>query len=172
MFLIVGVLYSLPWFRSEVTLYRWDSIVRFSVNIWLLGELVSGTVVFLRHYESGEKRKDWTLIFLNLALGAGVVASAGAYAPAHHPSPVCPCWACSKVCLLKRGKVGRRRLWLWQTNLPININKHIFSKTYFWLLQFCILDKLCIFYPVVEPFPLLFVCLWVPNCLSVRQYTK
>lgn len=159
MFFIVGVLYSLPWFRSEVTLYRWDSIVRFSVNIWVVGELVSGTVVFLRDYENGEKRKGWTLIFLNLARGAGVVASA-----VHEPQPITPV-LCARVGRAVRCVCWKEERWGEggydcgkQTYQSISINTS-FQRHIFWLLQSCILDKLHIFHPVVEPFPLLFVCL-------------
>lgn len=152
-------------FRSEVILYRWDSIViasplvKVSVNIWLVGELVSGTVVLLRDYENGEKRKGSTLIFLKLARSAGAVANAGWGLLCGSPQPqsscsLCPSQRCEAGCAAEKEESGEKEcLWLWQADLPINTNKNIFHRRIFWLPRLCMLDKLPIFTQWLSHFP-------------------
>lgn len=68
----------------------------------------------------------------------------------------------------QRKKVGRRNGYdLWQANLPVNINKNIFTGIFFIALIVHV-GQTAYFCPVVEPF-LLLVCLGAPSCLNVRR---
>lgn len=174
MFLIVGVLYSLMWFRSKVILYRWDSIVRFSVNIWLVGgwfleQLCFCEITKMERKERAELSFSWNWrVLLSVLVG---ICSAEASGP----------WFLSCVPVLgmhSRGLFAKKRKVrkgsgydLWQTNLPININKNIFTGIFFDCFN-CACWTNCIFLPSGWAIsPLLFVCLGVLSCLNVRHST-
>lgn len=179
MFLIVGVLYSLMWFRSKVILYRWDSIVRFSVNIWLVGDWFLEQLCFyeitkMERKERAELSFSWNWhVLLSVLIG---ICSAQASGP----------WFLSCVPVLgmrsrglfaKKRKVGKRRVMTWgkQTYQYVSITNHyknIFSGIFFDCFN-CACWTNCIFLPSGWSIsPKLFVCLAVLSCLNVRRSTR
>lgn len=71
----------------------------------------------------------------------------------------------------KKKKVGRTKGYdLWQKNPPININENIIPQ-YFLIASIVHGGPTVYFYLVVEPFPLLFVCIGVLDFLNVRCST-
>lgn len=124
-----------------------------------------------------KKRKGWTLIFLKLARGAGVVANAGwdllcGSLQPHSSCSVRPCGGWEAGCVCWKEESGETEwLWLVANSRPININKNVIYTHILWLPQSCMLDQLRIFTQWSSHFPYC-LCAWEFSvCLNVRRNT-